>query len=123
MPVRPGAGSLRIAQNRIAEKDFVRGLGLETTPYAAVEVGADNAAADARIGRPAVLKTQTLGYDGKGQVVLDAGDDLLMAWRDTLGSRPAILEAFAPSSARSRWSSRARPTAPRHPSIRSRTAM
>ena len=96
VPVRPGARSLRAAQNRIAEKDFVRGLGLETTPYAAVEVGADNAAADARIGRPAVLKTQTLGYDGKGQVVLAEGDDLLMAWRDTLGGRPAILEAFAP---------------------------
>ena len=96
VPVGPDARSLRIAQNRIAEKDFVRGLGLETTPYAAVEVGADNAAADARIGRPAVLKTQTLGYDGKGQVVLTAGDDLLVAWRDALGSRPAILEAFAP---------------------------
>ncbi len=96
VPVRPGARSLRVAQNRIAEKDFVRGLGLETTPYAAVEVGANNAAADARISRPAVLKTQILGYDGKGQVVLTAGDDLLVAWRDTLGSRPAILEAFAP---------------------------
>ena len=96
VPVRPSAGSLRIAQNRIAEKDFVCGLGLETTPYAAIEVGADNAAADARIGRPAVLKTQTLGYDGKGQAVLAAGDDLLMAWRDTLGGRPSILEAFMP---------------------------
>ena len=96
VPVRPGARSLRVAQNRIAEKDFVRGLGLLTTPYAAVEVGADNAAADTLIGRPAVLKTQTLGYDGKGQVVLGTGDDLLMAWRDTLGSRPAILEALAP---------------------------
>ncbi|MDE0409783.1 MAG: 5-(carboxyamino)imidazole ribonucleotide synthase [Alphaproteobacteria bacterium] len=96
VPVRPDARSLRVAQNRIAEKEFVRGLGLETTPYAAIEVGADNAAADARIGRPAVLKTQTLGYDGKGQVVLTQGDDLLVAWRDTLGGRPAILEAFAP---------------------------
>ncbi len=96
VPVRPGARSLRVAQNRIAEKDFVRSLGLKTTPYAAIEVGVDNAAADARIGRPAVLKTQTLGYDGKGQVMLGAGDDLLMAWRDTLGGRPAILEAFAP---------------------------
>ena len=96
VPVRPDARSLRVAQNRIAEKDFVRGLGLETTPYAAIEVGADNAAADARIGRPAVLKTQTLGYDGKGQVVLTEGDDLLMAWRDRLSGRPAILEALAP---------------------------
>ena len=95
VPVQPGARSLRVAQNRIAEKDFVRGLGLETTPYAAIEVGADNASADARIGRPAVLKTRTLGYDGKGQVFLASGDDLLVAWRDSLGSRPAILEAFA----------------------------
>ena len=51
-PVRPGARSLRIAQNRIAEKDFCRSLGLETTPYAAVEDAAGAAAADRRIGRP-----------------------------------------------------------------------
>jgi len=96
VPVRPGARSLRIAQNRIAEKDFCRTLGLETTPYAAVEEAESGAAADARIGRPAVLKTQTLGYDGKGQTVLGEGDDLLDAWRGRLGGRPAILEALAP---------------------------
>ena len=46
---------------------------------------------------PAVLKTQTLGYDGKGQVVLAPGDDLLTAWRDTCSAAgPSILEAFAP---------------------------
>ena len=95
-PVRPGARSLRIAQNRIAEKDFCRSLGLETTPYAAVEDAAGAAAADRRIGRPAILKTQTLGYDGKGQVLLNEDDDLVNAWRSTLGGRPAILEAVAP---------------------------
>ena len=66
VPVRPGARSLQVAQNRISEKDFVRGLGLETTPYAPIEEDADADAADPLIGRPAVLKTQTLGYDGKG---------------------------------------------------------
>ena len=96
VPVRPGARSLRIAQNRIAEKDFCRGLGLETTPYAPVEDAGGAAAADALIGRPAVLKTRTLGYDGKGQVLLAQGDDPLDAWRETLGGRPAILEALAP---------------------------
>ena len=95
-PVRPGARSLRIARNRIAEKDFCRSLGLETTPYAPVDDEAGAAAADERIGRPAILKTQTLGYDGKGQVLLDEGDDLLDAWQGTLGGRPAILEAQAP---------------------------
>ena len=96
VPVRPGSPSLRIAQNRIAEKEFVCDLGLETTPYAPVEEDADADAANRLIGRPAVLKTQTLGYDGKGQVVLTAGDDLRDAWYGTLGARPAILEAFAP---------------------------
>ena len=96
MPVRPSARSLHVAQNRITEKDFVRNLGLETTPYAPVEEDSDADAADRLIGRPAVLKTQTLGYDGKGQVVLAPGDDLRDAWCTTLGGRPAILEAFAP---------------------------
>ena len=95
VPVRPGARALRVAQNRIAEKDFCRSLGLETTPYAPLEDAGGAAAADGQIGRPAVLKTQTLGYDGKGQAVLAAGDDLLHAWRGTLGGRPAILEALA----------------------------
>ena len=72
--------SLQVAQNRVSEKDFVRGLGLETTPYAPIEEDADADEADPLIGRPAVLKTQTLGYDGKGQVVLAAGDDLRDAW-------------------------------------------
>ena len=92
-PVRPGARSLRIAQNRVAEKDFFGSLGLETTPCAALDDAAGAAAVDRRIGRPAILKTQTLGYDGKGQVLLDEGDDLLDAWQGTLGGRPAILEA------------------------------
>ena len=96
VPVRPGARSLQVAQNRITEKDFVRGLGLETTLYAPVEEDTDADEADSLVGRPAILKTQTLGYDGKGQVVLAPGDDLLGAWLGTLGSRPAILEAFAP---------------------------
>ena len=94
VPVRPGARSLQVAQNRVSEKDFVRGLGLETTPYAPIEEDADADAADLLVGRPAVLKTQTLGYDGKGQVVLAAGDDLRDAWYGPLDGRPAILEAL-----------------------------
>ena len=96
VPVRPGARSLRVARNRVAEKDFVRGLGLETTPFAPVEDDGSARVADRLIGRPAILKTQTLGYDGKGQVALAGGDDLHDAWHGELGGRPAILEALAP---------------------------
>lgn len=92
VPVRPGVKSLRICQDRIVEKDFVRGLGLETTAYAALNEAADAEAADRAIGRPAVLKTRTMGYDGKGQAALAAGQGLPDAWGG-LGRRPAILEA------------------------------
>ena len=45
---------------------------------------------------PPSSRPQTLGYDGKGQVVLAADDDLVGAWRGTLRAQPAILEALAP---------------------------
>ena len=32
-------------------------------------------------GRPAILKTRRLGYDGKGQATIRAGDDPVSAWR------------------------------------------
>ena len=91
--VRPCGRALEIAQHRIREKTFLADVGLPVTPFAAVTSEHDLAAAVERIGRPAVLKTATLGYDGKGQVPILAGTDPAEAWR-TLGNREAILEAF-----------------------------
>ena len=45
------------------------------------------------IGRPAVLKTATLGYDGKGQVMIDAETDAAEAYR-AMGAEVGILEGF-----------------------------
>ena len=53
------------------------------------------------VGCPAVLKTATFGYDGKGQVRIEAPHDLAAAW-DALGRREAMLEASSISIARSR---------------------
>jgi 5-(carboxyamino)imidazole ribonucleotide synthase len=47
----------------------------------------------AAIGRPAVLKTASFGYDGKGQVAITASTDPHDAWR-SIGASEAILEAF-----------------------------
>jgi 5-(carboxyamino)imidazole ribonucleotide synthase len=69
-PVRPDAAVLRVTQDRLAEKDFVAALGCAVTPYARVETAADLA----RLG-PGVLKTTRLGYDGKGQLRVDAATD------------------------------------------------
>jgi len=74
-PIRPNRRSLATAQDRIAEKDFLTGIGLTCAPYAAVRTLDDLHAAIARIGTPSILKTTRLGYDGKGQIRLAAPDD------------------------------------------------
>ena len=97
VPVRPGAGPLAVAQDRLREKDFASAIGVGTAPYAAVPDAAALAGAVAEIGTPAILKTCRLGYDGKGQVRIEAGADLAAAWAES-GAGPAtggaILEGF-----------------------------
>jgi len=48
-----------------------------------------------RVGLPAVLKTRRFGYDGKGQAIIRAGDDIAKVWT-SLETKAAILEAFVP---------------------------
>lgn len=90
--VRPRAASLEVAQDRLAEKAFVAGLGGRTAPYAAIDSLADLEAAAARLGR-SVLKTRRMGYDGKGQARLAGPGDAAANWAD-IGARPAILEGW-----------------------------
>jgi 5-(carboxyamino)imidazole ribonucleotide synthase len=93
VPVRPGASALAVAQDRLAEKRLANSLGLKTAPFAAIANAADLAAALAVIGRPAVLKTNRFGYDGKGQAkILTPGDDI--AALAAMRGQPAILEGF-----------------------------
>ena len=69
--VRPDPNVLAITQDRLAEKNFVSGLGIATAAYAAVDSPADLAAAIKAVGQPAVLKTRRFGYDGKGQATIE----------------------------------------------------
>jgi 5-(carboxyamino)imidazole ribonucleotide synthase len=94
-PVLPDRKILETTQDRLAEKDFVKRLGIGTADYADVSSATALRAAIARIGLPAVLKTRRFGYDGKGQAIIRAGDDPDKIW-DDLGTRSAILEAFVP---------------------------
>jgi 5-(carboxyamino)imidazole ribonucleotide synthase len=80
VPVRPGASVLAVAQDRVAEKSFANRLGVATAPWRAVDCAADVAAACAEIGPDCILKTTRMGYDGKGQVRLNAASDPAEAW-------------------------------------------
>jgi len=99
--VRPGARVLSITQDRLSEKDFVRGTGAATAPYVAMSVLGDAEMVARDIGFPCVVKTRRLGYDGKGQRNVDRTsptDDspdvaLRTAWTE-LGGVDCIVERF-----------------------------
>lgn len=93
VPVRPSWKVLEVAQDRIHEKRFFNDIGIATAPWAEVNSEADLRDALQRIGRPAVLKTTRLGYDGKGQVKIGPATDLAQAWAGMAGA-PAVLEGF-----------------------------
>ena len=94
-PVLPDRQILETTQDRLAEKDFVKRLGIGTADYADVSSAGSLRAAIGRIGLPAVIKTRRFGYDGKGQAIIREGDDPDRIWED-LGTKSAILEAFVP---------------------------
>ncbi len=94
-PVRPSPAVLALTQDRLIEKNFVSRLGIEVAPFAQVDDAGALARAVAQIGRPSILKTRRLGYDGKGQSLIREGSDLAVAFR-SLGGQPCILEGFVP---------------------------
>jgi 5-(carboxyamino)imidazole ribonucleotide synthase len=68
--VHPGSRVLRVSQDRLLEKGFLRDAGLGVADFMAVDSLEDVRTASARIGLPAVMKTVRGGYDGKGQAVV-----------------------------------------------------
>lgn len=92
--VYPSARALAVARDRLSEKSLFRELEIPTVPFATVDSHAELEQAVAAIGLPAILKTRTLGYDGKGQTVLRTNADVEQAWT-SLGGVPLILEGFA----------------------------
>ena len=83
-PVNPSADAVAIARHRIQEKDYARQAGLMPAPYAAIRSENDFADAVSLTGLPAILKTTTLGYDGKGQVIVEDEASLQQAFNDLL---------------------------------------
>ena len=73
-PVLPKPSVNRIIQHRLAEKDFVNKLNIRTTQYIFVENKSQIDSAQNLL--PGLLKTTTLGYDGKGQHLINNVEDL-----------------------------------------------
>ena len=72
--VLPNPEINKIIQNRLTEKDFVNKLNIQTTKYKLIRNKKDLEKSLDFI--PGILKTSTLGYDGKGQFKINSKNDL-----------------------------------------------
>ena len=73
-PVLPKPSVNRLIQHRIAEKDFVNKLNIRTTRYVSIDKKSDIEALEDFL--PGILKTTTMGYDGKGQYPIKNIEDI-----------------------------------------------
>ncbi len=89
--VSPPADAVEACQHRLREKRCFAGAGVPCAPHAAVDSAGDAAAAAMAALLPGLLKTSSLGYDGKGQVAVATLADLPGAWA-ALGGVSCILE-------------------------------
>jgi 5-(carboxyamino)imidazole ribonucleotide synthase len=93
VPVHPGRSVLEIARDRIKEKQFLNGAGAQTAPWESIVQAGDLERAAASVGFPAILKTATLGYDGKGQTRVNSLEEAQAAWA-SMRRAPCVLEGI-----------------------------
>ncbi|MDX1801395.1 MAG: 5-(carboxyamino)imidazole ribonucleotide synthase [Marinobacter sp.] len=79
-PVHPTPRSLQVCQNREAEKTLFGELGIATPQWRIADSAESLRQAAEELGCPVVAKSNTEGYDGKGQAVLNSPDQAPEAW-------------------------------------------
>ena len=92
--VCPSAEVLKVTQHRLLEKNFLNSIGVKTAEY--IEISSLEILQETlkKFGK-AILKTATMGYDGKGQFVLRNAQEAEFAWSQAQGQK-LILEKFCP---------------------------
>ena len=100
-PVAPGAAAVAIAQDRIQERlHFMASVGVagvSCAPYAVIETLEQLQAISTDL-LPGILKTARMGYDGKGQVLVQDAAELAVAWAE-LEQVHCVLEKRLPLKA------------------------
>ncbi len=91
--IHPSTKALAVAQDRHIERQMFCDLGIAIPEYEPVECVQSLEAALESVGIPAILKARRLGYDGKGQVLINDPEHAAAALK-TIGDVPAILDQF-----------------------------
>ncbi|MFY9937738.1 MAG: 5-(carboxyamino)imidazole ribonucleotide synthase [Silvibacterium sp.] len=92
-PVRPGAGPMRIIQDRILQKQWLADHGAPIGVWRSAESEAELAEAIATLGGRCFVKSARGGYDGRSQVKIGFGEATTAAeaWA-LLGGKPCVAE-------------------------------
>ena len=95
-PVYPRWQALEICQHREREKNFLHQHGFPHTAFRVVTTLEELAEAVTALGTPCVLKTAESGYDGKGQLKIDASLSPADAWTQWSAGQPrrGVVEAW-----------------------------
>ena len=95
----PSSKVLKITQNRILEKNFLNSIGVKTVDFCEIKTKEDLILGFERFGK-SILKTATLGYDGKGQFKIEQKSDIEDIWSEIkvgrLTQNGLVLEKFSP---------------------------
>ena len=95
LPVSPPAAAVEVCQHRAREKQCFAAAGVPCAPHALLTVAADLQGPSIATLLPGLLKTASLGYDGKGQASVATAGELAAAWA-ALGGAPCVLEKRLP---------------------------
>jgi 5-(carboxyamino)imidazole ribonucleotide synthase len=93
-PVAPAADAVAVCQDRALEKAHFQRCGVPCAPHVVLQTEADLAHVPTTL-LPGILKTCTLGYDGKGQRTVRDAAELRQAWRELGGVRCVLEQRLA----------------------------
>lgn len=74
--LHPNERALAVSQDRLEEKEFLRSIGIDTAPFAPVSNRDELRAIVDQLGSDVIVKTRRFGYDGKGQLRINVGNEV-----------------------------------------------
>lgn len=89
-----GAYALEVTQNREKEKELMQSIGLPVPEFKIVQTESDIKEAFETIAFPVVIKTCHGGYDGKGQLKIDADSEIEQAIQFLNENNHCIIESW-----------------------------
>lgn len=95
VPVHPAPSTIRLIQDKLAQKEFLAKAGIPVAPFAPVETVPEAKQLLADYGGKILIKTRHGAYDGRGNMVVSSDEDVQTAFKRFAGQK-LYVEKFVP---------------------------